>query len=494
NRCRPPLSATRTGSPGQYSWCTSTAREQASPTASLTSSSSASGTPLRRATAVATSRAVRTCAGSGVNVISTVAIGWDGAASLLRLPGGDGLVHAVVDAEDLRQPGDPEDLQNAFLGAHQVERAVVGTDALEAADEHPQAGGVKKLHLLHVHHQLVVTTVHQIDKKLTQPRGCIDIDLALDIDDLDPIRRVMLQLQVHKSSRTMRSSCHRLRWRPARCLPQGMGPPARIQSRADVMSTRVHATRHPARGTAGRLLASWCGFLAPGWSIRTRRPGCPGVVTGGPADNEACHDGDQGADMTRPGHAPESAHLFPKGEKLGGVAPPPAPAGRPLATRARPGAPGAAGREPGMRPPGGGDTGPAARILRRGARSGRLMHIEQIAARAGEGVPWPEWVPAEITAAFAEAGIGRPSAHQAAMAEHARRGSNVIIATPAASGKSLGYLLPALTAVLGGNTVLYLAPTRALAADQLRTIQALGIAGVCAAVVDGDTHGADRER
>ena len=109
-----------------------------------------------------------------------------------------------------------------------------------------------------------------------------------------------------------------------------------------------------------------------------------------------------------------------------------------------------------MRHPGGRDTGPAARILRRGARSGRLMHIEQLAARAGEGVPWPEWVPAEITTAFTEAGVGQPWAHQAAMAEHAHRGSNVIIATPAASGKSLGYLLPALTAVLGGSTVLYL--------------------------------------
>src|SRR5215467_1690630 len=227
NRSRAPVSATRTGSAGQYSWCTSTAREQASPTASLTSSSSASGTPLRRATAVATSRAVRTCAGSGVNVISTVAIVWDGAASLLRLPRGNGLVHAVVDAEDLCQPGDPEYFKDALLGAHQVERAVVGTNALEPADEYAQAGGVEELHLLHVHHQLVVTTIHQIDKKLTQPRGGIDIDLALDIDDLDPIRRVMLQLQVHKTSRAMRSSCHRLRWHPARCLPRGMGAPSR---------------------------------------------------------------------------------------------------------------------------------------------------------------------------------------------------------------------------------------------------------------------------
>ena len=122
------------------------------------------------------------------------------------------------------------------------------------------------------------------------------------------------------------------------------------------------------------------------------------------------------------------------------------------------------------------------------------MHVEEIAARPGEGVPWPEWVPEQITLAFSRAGVIRPWAHQAAMAEHAHQGSNVIIATPAASGKSLGYLLPALTAVLRGSTVLYLAPTRALAADQVRAIQALGIPGVCAAVVDGDTHSADRER
>ena len=146
-----------------------------------------------------------------------------------------------------------------------------------------------------------------------------------------------------------------------------------------------------------------------------------------------------------------------------------------------------------MRHPGR-DAVPAARILRRGARSGRLMHVEEIAARPGEGVPWPEWVPEQITLAFSGAGVTRPWAHQAAMAEHARQGSNVIIATPAASGKSLGYLLPALTAVLAGSTVLYLAPTRALAADQVRAIQALGIAGVTAAVVDGDTCAAERER
>jgi DEAD/DEAH box helicase domain-containing protein len=147
-----------------------------------------------------------------------------------------------------------------------------------------------------------------------------------------------------------------------------------------------------------------------------------------------------------------------------------------------------------MRQPGGRDPVPAARIISRGARSGRLMHIEEIPARPGEGAAWPEWVPVAIADAFARTGVARPWAHQAAMAEHAHQGRNVIISTPAASGKSLGYLLPALTAVLGGSTVLYLSPTRALAADQVRAVMGLGIPGICAAVVDGDTAAGDRER
>ncbi len=79
------------------------------------------------------------------------------------------------------------------------------------------------------------------------------------------------------------------------------------------------------------------------------------------------------------------------------------------------------------------------------------------------------------------------------MAGQARAGHDVIIATGTASGKSLGYLLPALTAVLEAGTVLYLAPTRALATDQLRALGALSIPGVRAAVVDGDTPAAQRD-
>ncbi|WP_343955364.1 DEAD/DEAH box helicase, partial [Nonomuraea longicatena] len=63
----------------------------------------------------------------------------------------------------------------------------------------------------------------------------------------------------------------------------------------------------------------------------------------------------------------------------------------------------------------------------------------------------------------------------------------MIISTGTASGKSLAYLTPAVAACLDGGTVLYLTPTKALAADQRRSLRDLGIAAVRAACFDGDT-------
>ncbi|MET7458834.1 DEAD/DEAH box helicase [Nonomuraea sp. NPDC005501] len=63
----------------------------------------------------------------------------------------------------------------------------------------------------------------------------------------------------------------------------------------------------------------------------------------------------------------------------------------------------------------------------------------------------------------------------------------MIISTGTASGKSLAYLTPAVSSCLDGGTVLYLTPTKALAADQLRGLRELRIAQVRAATFDGDT-------
>jgi DEAD/DEAH box helicase domain-containing protein len=133
-------------------------------------------------------------------------------------------------------------------------------------------------------------------------------------------------------------------------------------------------------------------------------------------------------------------------------------------------------------------------ILLDASRAGRPVHVEHIPGRPGREVPWPPWVPAELIGALAARGIRAPWSHQAMTACHAQAGRNVIVATAAASGKSLGYLLPALSAVLEGDTVLYITPTRALAADQLASIRALSLPGVQAASLDGDCTAAERNR
>jgi DEAD/DEAH box helicase domain-containing protein len=149
---------------------------------------------------------------------------------------------------------------------------------------------------------------------------------------------------------------------------------------------------------------------------------------------------------------------------------------------------------PGEPPIPGTDLRPAAAILAAGARAGRLTYRTELPGRAGVTAPWPAWVPPELLAALATAGVTAPWQHQAEAAELARSGQSVIISTGTASGKSLGYLLPALTAVLDGGTALYIAPTRALAADQLKLVRSLRLRGVRAAVIDGDTPWAERTR
>lgn len=109
-----------------------------------------------------------------------------------------------------------------------------------------------------------------------------------------------------------------------------------------------------------------------------------------------------------------------------------------------------------------------------------------------------------MISAIGQAGIDHPWTHQAAAAEHALDGESVVISTGTASGKSLAYLAPVLSTLLDGShapngrgtTALYLAPTKALAADQRRSVKALATplgSAIRPAVYDGDTPVEERE-
>ncbi len=89
----------------------------------------------------------------------------------------------------------------------------------------------------------------------------------------------------------------------------------------------------------------------------------------------------------------------------------------------------------------------------------------------------------------------KPYRHQAEAFTVIEQGRNLMISTATASGKSLCYQVPLLHELAAGGHSLYLAPTKALAQDQLKRLKELleqaEIAGIVA-TYDGDTRPADR--
>ncbi len=133
-------------------------------------------------------------------------------------------------------------------------------------------------------------------------------------------------------------------------------------------------------------------------------------------------------------------------------------------------------------------------------REERLRHLEVLPPRPAVLAHWPEWADPEVVAAFRERGVDRPWAHQITAADAAYARQHVVLATGTASGKTLGYQLPALSTIRAsrrprgrrGATVLYLAPTKALAQDQLAGIGALGL-DVRVTTHDGDSSHEQRD-
>ncbi|MFC5231835.1 DEAD/DEAH box helicase [Pseudonocardia zijingensis] len=120
---------------------------------------------------------------------------------------------------------------------------------------------------------------------------------------------------------------------------------------------------------------------------------------------------------------------------------------------------------------------------------GPLRHAVRLPPRPGRTAAWPGWAPPALREAWARQGVAAPWSHQAEAAEHAWAGRDVVVATGTASGKSLAYQLPVLARFAQDPraTALYLSPTKALAADQLRALDALDVPDVRAAPFDGDT-------
>jgi DEAD/DEAH box helicase domain-containing protein len=124
-----------------------------------------------------------------------------------------------------------------------------------------------------------------------------------------------------------------------------------------------------------------------------------------------------------------------------------------------------------------------------------VTHVHSVPVRESRTLPWPEWVHPPLRARLEERGVLAPYRHQVDAAQLARDGRHVVVATGTASGKSLAYQLPALTRLAEDPRacVLYLAPTKALARDQLASVAQLADPSVRPAAYDGDTPSEERD-
>ncbi|HST26474.1 MAG TPA: DEAD/DEAH box helicase [Gaiellaceae bacterium] len=118
-----------------------------------------------------------------------------------------------------------------------------------------------------------------------------------------------------------------------------------------------------------------------------------------------------------------------------------------------------------------------------------VAYVGSEPARAPIGEPFPDELDPRVQSALVAGGVTSLYRHQAEAWDAARRGENLIVTTGTASGKTLAFNLPVLDAIAREpkTRALYLYPTKALAQDQARSLQGLGVPKLRAAIYDGDT-------
>jgi len=100
---------------------------------------------------------------------------------------------------------------------------------------------------------------------------------------------------------------------------------------------------------------------------------------------------------------------------------------------------------------------------------GGVTALKHFPAREARLAPFPDFLPTRLVDILRARGIESLYSHQAAACELARAGKNFVVVTPTASGKTLCYNLPILSALVEDPEAraLYLFPTKALSQDQL---------------------------
>lgn len=126
-----------------------------------------------------------------------------------------------------------------------------------------------------------------------------------------------------------------------------------------------------------------------------------------------------------------------------------------------------------------------------------VVRWEVMPARPAQYAPFPQGLDARLIPVLQKRGVHQLYTHQAHAVDEVLAGRDVVVVTPTASGKTMCYNLPVLSAILNNEDAraLYLFPTKALSADQVselyELIEEMGV-DIKTYTYDGDTPGAAR--
>jgi DEAD/DEAH box helicase domain-containing protein len=131
--------------------------------------------------------------------------------------------------------------------------------------------------------------------------------------------------------------------------------------------------------------------------------------------------------------------------------------------------------------------------------SGNVVELYVDEPRTAEYLPFPDYFDVKLLGALNRLGIKQLYKHQRDAVDRVANGDHVVVVTDTASGKTLCYNLPVIDQVLKSqdSTALYFFPTKALAQDQLSSLNTLSVAlekNIPAMIYDGDTPAEHRSQ
>jgi len=139
--------------------------------------------------------------------------------------------------------------------------------------------------------------------------------------------------------------------------------------------------------------------------------------------------------------------------------------------------------------------------LREHQELGKMVaHEEVIEQRDPQFAELTTKLPKKLKDTLSKHGLSKLYSHQVQAIDKIEKGSNVVVSTETASGKSLAYNIPVLKSILSDDKsrALYLFPLKALEQDQLKTLEdlfeTLGVSSDRVAIYDGDTPQHKREK